>query len=187
MKVGILTGGGDVPGLNACIRSVVLSADDLGWEVLGFRRGWDGVTGIDPDDPGAGRAKLRRDSEQGEQRLGETAEDDHHRHAEQQPEHQSGAENVAGLREPPAAVGARGVDEDSGEPGEADHDRDEGEDSARRQRGQLVGAEMADHHDVDHVHQRPVEAGQHDRPGEPQDTPRLVSQCCPVVVHGRRR
>ena len=50
MKLGILTGGGDVPGLNACIRSVVLSADDLGWEVLGFRRGWDGVTGIDPQD-----------------------------------------------------------------------------------------------------------------------------------------
>src|SRR5687767_1629342 len=50
MKIGILTGGGDVPGLNACIRSVVLSADDLGWEVLGFRRGWDGVTGIDPAD-----------------------------------------------------------------------------------------------------------------------------------------
>jgi ATP-dependent phosphofructokinase / diphosphate-dependent phosphofructokinase len=50
MKIGILTGGGDVPGLNACIRSVVLSADDLGWEVLGFRRGWDGVTGIDPGD-----------------------------------------------------------------------------------------------------------------------------------------
>jgi len=50
MKIGILTGGGDVPGLNACIRSVVLSADDLGWEVLGFRRGWNGVTGIDPAD-----------------------------------------------------------------------------------------------------------------------------------------
>jgi len=50
VRIGILTGGGDVPGLNACIRSVVLSADDLGWEVLGFRRGWDGVTGIDPDD-----------------------------------------------------------------------------------------------------------------------------------------
>ena len=39
MRIGILTGGGDVPGLNACIRSVTLSADDLGWEVVGFRRG----------------------------------------------------------------------------------------------------------------------------------------------------
>ena len=51
MRIGILTGGGDVPGLNACIRSVVLSADDLGWEVIGFRRGWEGVMAIDPADP----------------------------------------------------------------------------------------------------------------------------------------
>jgi ATP-dependent phosphofructokinase / diphosphate-dependent phosphofructokinase len=50
MRIGILTGGGDVPGLNACIRSVVLSADDLGWEVIGFRRGWEGVMGIAPGD-----------------------------------------------------------------------------------------------------------------------------------------
>jgi 6-phosphofructokinase 1 len=50
MRIGILTGGGDVPGLNACIRSVVLSADALGWEVTGFRRGWEGVMGMDPAD-----------------------------------------------------------------------------------------------------------------------------------------
>ena len=43
MRIGILTGGGDVPGLNACIRSVVLSADDLGWKVTGFRRGCSGL------------------------------------------------------------------------------------------------------------------------------------------------
>ena len=51
MRIGILTGGGDVPGLNACIRSVTLSADDLGWSVVGFRRGWEGVMAIDPADP----------------------------------------------------------------------------------------------------------------------------------------
>ncbi|MDQ3523907.1 MAG: ATP-dependent 6-phosphofructokinase [Chloroflexota bacterium] len=51
MKIGILTGGGDVPGLNPCIRSITLSAADLGWEVLGFKRGWHGVLCIDPDDP----------------------------------------------------------------------------------------------------------------------------------------
>jgi 6-phosphofructokinase 1 len=50
MRIGILTGGGDVPGLNACIRSAVLSADALGWEVTGFKRGWEGVMGIDPAD-----------------------------------------------------------------------------------------------------------------------------------------
>lgn len=51
MKVGILTGGGDVPGLNACIRSITLSATDLGWEVVGFRRGWQGLLAVEPDDP----------------------------------------------------------------------------------------------------------------------------------------
>lgn len=43
MRIGILTGGGDVPGLNACIRSVVLNACEAGHEVLGIRRGWKGV------------------------------------------------------------------------------------------------------------------------------------------------
>jgi ATP-dependent phosphofructokinase / diphosphate-dependent phosphofructokinase len=75
MKIGILTGGGDVPGLNACIRSVVLSADDLGWEVLGFRRGWDGVTGIDPGDPASvaeHTMKLSREGVRGIDRTGGT-------------------------------------------------------------------------------------------------------------------
>lgn len=43
MRLGILTGGGDCPGLNAAIRSVVRSADDAGITVLGFRDGWRGV------------------------------------------------------------------------------------------------------------------------------------------------
>ena len=51
MRIGILTGGGDVPGLNPCIRSITLNADDLGWEVIGFRRGWEGVLAIDPANP----------------------------------------------------------------------------------------------------------------------------------------
>ena len=50
MRIGILTGGGDVPGLNPCIRALTLAAIDLGWEVLGIRRGWQGVLDIDPDD-----------------------------------------------------------------------------------------------------------------------------------------
>jgi ATP-dependent phosphofructokinase / diphosphate-dependent phosphofructokinase len=51
VKIGILTGGGDVPGLNACIRSITLSALDLGWDVVGFRRGWQGLINIDPQNP----------------------------------------------------------------------------------------------------------------------------------------
>ena len=40
--IGILTGGGDVPGLNPAIKAVVSRAVDAGWRVLGFRRGWAG-------------------------------------------------------------------------------------------------------------------------------------------------
>jgi len=43
MKVGILTGGGDVPGLNAAIRGCVFRAIDFGWEVVGISEGWKGL------------------------------------------------------------------------------------------------------------------------------------------------
>jgi ATP-dependent phosphofructokinase / diphosphate-dependent phosphofructokinase len=75
MRIGILTGGGDVPGLNACIRSVVLSADDLGWEVIGFRRGWEGVMNLDPSDPASVAAhslSLTREGVRGIDRAGGT-------------------------------------------------------------------------------------------------------------------
>ncbi|MDB5668197.1 MAG: ATP-dependent 6-phosphofructokinase [Alphaproteobacteria bacterium] len=75
MRIGILTGGGDVPGLNACIRSVTLSADDLGWQVTGFRRGWEGVMAIDPGDPASIAAHslpLDREAVRGIDRMGGT-------------------------------------------------------------------------------------------------------------------
>ena len=51
MRIGILTGGGDVPGLNPCIKSVVNRVIDDGHEVLGIRRGWGGLLACQPDDP----------------------------------------------------------------------------------------------------------------------------------------
>ena len=42
-RIGLLTGGGDAPGLNAVIRAVVLSAERLGWECLGIRDGFNGL------------------------------------------------------------------------------------------------------------------------------------------------
>src|ERR1041385_1332508 len=42
-RIGVLTGGGDAPGLNAVIRGVVKAAGQLGWEVLGFERGFEGL------------------------------------------------------------------------------------------------------------------------------------------------
>jgi len=50
MRIGILTGGGDVPGLNPCIRAFVYRAEDEGHDVLGIRRGWAGLLHINPDD-----------------------------------------------------------------------------------------------------------------------------------------
>ena len=51
MRIGILTGGGDVPGLNAAIKAVVNRAADQGHEVLGLRRGWAGLLNVDTSDP----------------------------------------------------------------------------------------------------------------------------------------
>ena len=42
-RIGILTGGGDCPGLNAAIRAVVRSADQHNIQTFGFRNGWHGV------------------------------------------------------------------------------------------------------------------------------------------------
>jgi 6-phosphofructokinase 1 len=47
-RIGILTGGGDVPGLNSVIKSVTYRATELGMEVLGIRRGWEGLTHVKP-------------------------------------------------------------------------------------------------------------------------------------------
>jgi ATP-dependent phosphofructokinase / diphosphate-dependent phosphofructokinase len=75
MRLGVLTGGGDVPGLNPCIRAIVLAAIDLGWEVVGFRRGWEGLLRIDPGDAHSVAAytrKLDREAVRGIDRLGGT-------------------------------------------------------------------------------------------------------------------
>ena len=51
MRIGILTGGGDVPGLNPVIKAFVNRADEAGHEVLGLRRGWGALLNTNPDDP----------------------------------------------------------------------------------------------------------------------------------------
>ncbi len=51
MKIGILTGGGDVPGLNPCIKAVVNRVVHDGHEVVGIRRGWAALLHHDLDDP----------------------------------------------------------------------------------------------------------------------------------------
>ncbi len=55
MKIGILVGGGDAPGLNAAIKAVVSKANALGFETIGIKSGWAGLINLDtqpltPDD-----------------------------------------------------------------------------------------------------------------------------------------
>jgi ATP-dependent phosphofructokinase / diphosphate-dependent phosphofructokinase len=50
-KIGILTGGGDVPGLNSVIKNVVYRGTSEGYEITGIRRGWEGLTHLNFDDP----------------------------------------------------------------------------------------------------------------------------------------
>jgi ATP-dependent phosphofructokinase / diphosphate-dependent phosphofructokinase len=50
-RIGILTGGGDVPGLNSVIKEVVYRGTENHCEVIGIRRGWEGLTHLNRDDP----------------------------------------------------------------------------------------------------------------------------------------
>ena len=50
-RVAILTGGGDVPGLNMCLKSLVYRLIDLGYEPIGVRKGWEGLVRYNPSDP----------------------------------------------------------------------------------------------------------------------------------------
>src|SRR5438105_5253175 len=50
-RIGILTGGGDVPGLNSVIKQVVYRCSEIGCEVIGIRRGWEGLTHVNLADP----------------------------------------------------------------------------------------------------------------------------------------
>jgi len=42
-QIAVITGGGDAPGLNAVIRGIVVRAISLGYDVLGFKKGWAGL------------------------------------------------------------------------------------------------------------------------------------------------
>ena len=50
-RIGVLTGGGDVPGLNSAIKSIVSAGYDKNYEIVGIRRGWEGLTHLNLEDP----------------------------------------------------------------------------------------------------------------------------------------
>ncbi len=72
--IGILTGGGDVPGLNSVIKSVVYRATELGREVIGIRRGWEGLTHMNPSEAADSRyvRSLTRENTRAIDRTGGT-------------------------------------------------------------------------------------------------------------------
>ena len=49
--IGILTGGGDVPGLNPAMKAVAMNAFELGYKMVGIRRGWGGLLQYNLDEP----------------------------------------------------------------------------------------------------------------------------------------
>ncbi len=50
-RIGLLTGGADAPGQNYCLKTIAYNAIDQGYEVVGIRKGWEGLIHYDPDDP----------------------------------------------------------------------------------------------------------------------------------------
>jgi 6-phosphofructokinase 1 len=50
-RVGILVGGGDVPGLNLCLKSLIYRIIDEGFEPIGIRKGWEGLINYNYHDP----------------------------------------------------------------------------------------------------------------------------------------
>jgi len=57
--IAILTGGGDVPGLNPCIKTLAYRADSEGIRLIGIRKGWAGILEYNPDDPAANLKDLQ--------------------------------------------------------------------------------------------------------------------------------
>jgi len=70
--IGILTGGGDVPGLNPAIRAVTLRAIHEGYEVIGIRRGWGGLVDIVRDEKYDNSGNFQRLTEDEVNRAGRT-------------------------------------------------------------------------------------------------------------------
>ncbi|MFH1964230.1 MAG: 6-phosphofructokinase [Acidobacteriota bacterium] len=72
-KIGILTGGGDVPGLNSVIKAVVYRASEPGKQVVGIKKGWEGLTHMTGPDDANYIWPLDRDNTRTIDRTGGTA------------------------------------------------------------------------------------------------------------------
>lgn len=68
-KIAVLTGGGDVPGLNPAIKAVVLNALDYGYDIIGIRRGWAGLLKYNLNDPASHQTYVRNLDKQSVRRV----------------------------------------------------------------------------------------------------------------------
>ncbi len=109
MRIGILTGGGDVPGLNPCIKAVVDRAVDEGHEVVGIRRGWGGLLDLEPREESiATHTNHKAGQDSGAHNR------PHRRHLPAHQPHQPGqgqAQGCAGLPARPGTSGGRVKDD----------------------------------------------------------------------------
>ncbi len=71
-NIGILTGGGDVPGLNSVIKSVVYGSSEIGRQVIGIRKGWEGLTHLTGPNDAAYVQPLNRENTRTIDRTGGT-------------------------------------------------------------------------------------------------------------------
>jgi len=71
-KIGILTGGGDVPGLNPVIKSVVYGSSETGRQVIGLRRGWESLVNMSGPDDASYVRELNRENTRTIDRTGGT-------------------------------------------------------------------------------------------------------------------
>src|ERR1051326_1653615 len=69
-RVGVLTGGGDAPGLNPAIKGLVYRGSELGWEVIGLYDGWRSLLNPRPDVTLLDREAVRRWDRDGGTNLG---------------------------------------------------------------------------------------------------------------------
>ena len=70
--IGILTGGGDVPGLNPAIRAITIRALREGYRVVGIRRGWAGLVDLVPEEGADNRSNVQELTEEIVNRAGRT-------------------------------------------------------------------------------------------------------------------
>lgn len=98
-RVGVLTGGGDAPGLNPAIKGLVYRGSELGLEVIGLFDGWRGLLNPLPEVMPLDRSAVRRWDRDGGTNLGSSRTNPFHQRAENGEDHDRSDEVLANIKE----------------------------------------------------------------------------------------